>query len=104
MTLQMKLEKSEQGVVLAVAGHVTIQTSPALNKVLKSLFQDSEITTIQVKLDEVEQMDLSGVAILIEGLRWSKRTAGSFILSGLTGTVRDVFELAKLDTIFEIRN
>jgi len=102
MTLQIKQEKSGQGVVLDVVGDVTIQTSPALRDALKPLFNGSGVTSIQVNLDGVEFMDSSGIATLVEGLQWSKASEGKFVLSGLTETVRDVFELAKLDTVFEI--
>jgi len=101
MSLQIEVEKAGSSVVVQVNGDVTIQTSTQLRKHLKPLFE-SEMDKIQVKLDGVSFMDSSGIATLVEGLQWSKKSEGKFILSGLTETVRDVFELAKLDTIFEI--
>ena len=102
MSLNLKLDKDGEQVTLDVSGNVTIQTSSQLRGELKPLF-DSQATNIHVRLSGVEFMDSSGIATLVEGLQWSKRTGGSFVLSGLSETVRDVFELAKLDTIFEIQ-
>ncbi len=101
MGLQIESKKLDNKIVLEVNGDVTIQTSTLLRQNLKPLFE-SGVDCIHINLEGVEFMDSSGIATLVEGLQWSKRTAGRFILSGLTETVRDVFELAKLDTIFEI--
>jgi len=102
MTLQIKTEQTEQGVVIGVVGDVTIQTSPLLREALQPFFNDNGVTSIQVNLNGVDFMDSSGIATLVEGLQWSKKNEGKFVLSGLTDTVRDVFTLAKLDSVFEI--
>jgi len=102
MTLQIKTEQTEQGVVIGVVGDVTIQTSPLLREALQPFFNGSSVTSIQVNLNGVDFMDSSGIATLVEGLQWSKKNEGKFVLSGLTDTVRDVFTLAKLDSVFEI--
>ena len=102
MTLQIEINKTDESFEVGVAGDVTIQNSNQLRKALKPLF-DGDAKVIHVNLAGVEFMDSSGIATLVEGLQWSKRTSGRFLLSGLTETVRDVFELAKLDTIFEIQ-
>jgi len=102
MSLKIDIKTVDDIAVLEVNGDVTIQTSNQLRNDLKPLFE-SPLESIHVKLAGVEFMDSSGIATLVEGLQWSKRTGGRFILSGLTETVRDVFELAKLDTIFEIQ-
>ena len=101
MSLQIKVEHADKEVALNVYGDVTIQTSSELRNTLKPLFT-SDAKRISVQLGGVEFMDSSGIATLVEGLQWSQASGGRFVLLGLTDTVRDVFELAKLDTIFEI--
>ena len=101
MSLHIETEHAGKAATVAVKGDVTIQTSPELRSELQSLFS-SDVEVIHVKLEGVDFMDSSGIATLVEGLQWSKRVGGRFVLSGLTETVRDVFELAKLDTLFEI--
>ncbi|MDX8388794.1 MAG: STAS domain-containing protein [Ghiorsea sp.] len=101
MSLKIETSKENGKVLLEVSGDVTIQTSTQLRNDLKPHF-DNKVGCIHVRLSGVEFMDSSGIATLVEGLQWSKKTEGKFILSGLTETVRDVFELAKLDTVFEI--
>jgi len=101
MSLHIETEHAEKEVTVCVKGDVTIQTSPELRNALQPLFT-SNIEVVRVMLNDVKFMDSSGIATLVEGLQWSKTSGGRFVLSGLSETVRDVFELAKLDTIFEI--
>ncbi len=103
MSLHIEITREDKTATVVVKGDVTIQTSPELRAKLKPLFA-SDVTRIDVKLDGVDFMDSSGIATLVEGLQWSKASGGKFVLSGLTETVRDVFELAKLDTVFEIED
>ncbi len=104
MNVQLKFERQDQDdshVLLRVYGDVTIHTSPRLREQLKPLLS-ANIQEVRVALDHVDFMDSSGIATLVEGLQWARLTGGRFILSGLSENVRDVFELAKLDTVFEI--
>lgn len=102
MKLQFGLEdRGENRKLLRVTGDVTIHTSPRLREQLKPLFS-AQTKEIQVALDQVDFMDSSGIATLVEGLQWARLTGGRFVLSGLGKNVRDIFTLAKLDTVFEI--
>ena len=94
-------EKGENSMLLRVTGDVTIHTSPHLREQLKPWFS-AKTREIHVALDEVDFMDSSGIATLVEGLQWARLTGGRFVLSGLRQNVRDIFTLAKLDTVFEI--
>ncbi len=96
-------ERAKGAHVVTVKGDVTIHTSPQLRKALKPLLT-AATKEVRVQLDGVGFMDSSGIATLVEGLQWARETGGRFVLSGLSETVRDVFELAKLDTVFEIDN
>jgi len=57
---------------------------------------------ILVNLSGIEYMDSSGIATFVEAFQKTKRYQGRLILAELTATVRGVFEIAKLDSIFEI--
>ena len=106
MNASLKFERkelSENDVMLQVFGDVTIHTATRLREQLKPLFT-TKMQSIHVVLDNVEFMDSSGIATLVEGLQWSRLTGGRFVLSGLRDNVRDIFSLAKLDTVFEIED
>jgi len=103
MKLDVTVETmNNAGVVqVVVDGTVNIHTSPRLREVLKPLFinQNKEI---HVQLSGVPFMDSSGIATLVEGLQWARSSGGRFVLNDLQATVRDVFSLAKLDSVFDI--
>lgn len=92
----------DASVRLSVRGDINIHTAMALRKQLKPLL-DPKHKEVQVELSGVDFMDSAGIATLVEGLQWSRNSGGRFILSGLTGNVRDIFTLAKLDTVFDIQ-
>jgi len=104
MNTNLKFEREDADVghvLLRVYGDVTIHTSPSLREQLKPMLSAS-VKEIHVVLKHVDFMDSSGIATLVEGLQWARLTGGRFVLSGLSENVRDVFELAKLDTVFDI--
>jgi len=106
MDVTLKFEREDRDdlhTLLRITGDVTIHTSPSLRKQLKPLYT-SKMKEIHVALDQVDFMDSSGIATLVEGLQWSRLTGGRFVLSGLRENVKDVFSLAKLDTIFDIED
>jgi len=102
MKLEINTHTSENGEArVEVRGNVTIHSSPELRRALLPLFADG-YSMIRVDLTEVGFIDSSGIATLVEGLKWARESGGRFVLAGLSDKVRDVFELAKLDTVFDI--
>jgi len=100
--LQFECDKQDDGSArLKVIGDVTIHTSPKLREQLKPLLAE-DVREVRVQLDEVEFMDSSGIATLVEGLQWSRASGGRFVLCGLHENVRDVLSLSKLDSVFDI--
>jgi len=102
MMLEVGVEKkSDDEAWVQVKGDVNIQTSPDLRKQLKPLFSQ-ESGEIHVNLSGVTFMDSSGIATLVEGLQWARKVNGRFVLHELQATVKDIFVLSKLDSVFEI--
>ncbi len=105
----MKLEiaetkQSESAARLTLDGVVNIHTSVQLRQRIKPMLNDKS-REIHVDLSGVRFIDSAGLATLVEGLQWSRASENRrFVLSGLNENVRDIFELAKLDTIFEIED
>jgi len=86
---------------LSVRGVVDVRTSPRLRRVMSSHF-NSETKCLHVVLDEVPRMDSSGVATLLEGVRWSRSSGNRFVLSGLNDSLHDLFAISNLEREFEI--
>jgi len=103
MNLEITQTKQDGDAVhLALNGVVNIHTAVALRQQLKPLLDNAK-QLIHVDLSGVGFIDSAGLATLVEGLQWSRETGDRrFVLSGLSDNVRDIFELAKLDTVFDI--
>ncbi len=85
-------------IVVEVRGKITMASSPELRQILNPLYSGDK--GIIVDLSRVSAMDSSGVATLVEGLKWRHRTQKAFILIGVRSRIHDLFSLTKLDTSF----
>jgi anti-sigma B factor antagonist len=87
--------------VVAASGEVDLYTSPKLREAIVSSVSDRSPSVV-VDLAEVSYMDSSGIATLVEALQLTKKHSGRLVLAGLTPRVREVFELARLQSVFEL--
>jgi anti-sigma B factor antagonist len=94
--------KDENGVaIIEVAGEVDMYSSPEVRSAIISLTK-SKRQVICIDLHKVSYMDSSGLATLVEGLQLTGQYKGNFKLVHLREEVLEVFELTRLDHIFEI--
>ena len=102
MDIHVVMARTEEGHgVLEVRGEVDMHTSPRVREAQIRLLKQGARRVV-IDRAGVPYMDSSGIATLIEGLQWARREGREFRLAGLTPTVRDVFELARLADVFEI--
>ncbi len=101
MNLVITTEEIDQKVFVNIEGEVDLYSSPEVRKKIFDLVK-KKAPVILINLEKVKYMDSSGVATLIEGLQQCNKYNGRFVLFGLQDNVREVFELTRLDKIFEI--
>ena len=101
MTLIIETQKSPQSSIIKVEGEVDLYTSPKLRSEILNAVLAAEAEVL-IDLSEVEYMDSSGVATLVEGFKGARENAKTFKLIAPSQAVMKVLELAKLDSIFEI--
>ena len=87
--------------VLALEGEIDLNESPAVRERIKPLI-DAQLPRIIVDLSGVSYIDSSGLALFIESMQRIQGYGGKFALTGLRPTVRTIFEIARLDQIFQI--
>ena len=101
MSLELTQDKDRGAVTLTVTGDIDMSSSTKMRDALTPLFKnDSKI--VVVDLSGVSYMDSSGIATLVEGLQWSHSSKNKFRLAALSPGVKDVFEIARLLTVFEV--
>ena len=95
------IETDNGAVIVSIQGDIDMGSSTKVREHLVPLFTDNQKAVV-VDLSEVNYIDSSGIATLVEGLQWSHSSKNIFRLTGLTAMVQDVFDIARLSTVFEI--
>ena len=101
MALQIDRTEKDGDALLKVKGEVDLYSSPELRTaILKGVKAKGDLG---VDLSEVQYMDSSGVATLVEGLKMASRENRAFVLVAPSEPVMKVLQLARLDSVFDIR-
>ncbi len=87
--------------VVDVQGDVDLSRSGEFQQSLLAVL-DKKPERIVVNLAGVQYMDSSGVAGLVKLMGKARQQQVSFCLAALADRVRGIFEITRLDTIFEI--
>ncbi len=99
--LDVKTKSEDSVTIIEIDGEVDLYSSPALRKVLLEMTK-AQNKAILVDLAKVKYMDSSGVATLVEALQQVGKYEGKLKLANLRDAVKNVFELSRLDKVFDI--
>lgn len=102
----MKILTSESGgtTIIAVEGEIDITSSPDLHKTFEKLVKQN-VTKFIVDLKLTSYMDSSGLATLVFLFQTLKDKQGKVVLANIpSDKVRAIFEITRLDKLFEIYN
>jgi len=104
MKVEIVTEKIETGFLLRLKGDVDMNTSSDVRSALAGMFRQGGpgIKAILIDLSHVRYMDSSGIATLVEVMQICMKKGARLRLFELSPPVRDVFELARLSSVFEI--
>ena len=100
--MEIKQRTVGDAVIVAFSGDVDMATSPDARRVFLDLVA-KKTPKIVVNLTSVSYIDSSGLATLVECFQNMRKFGGKLRLFGLNENIKDVFSLARLDTIFEIK-
>lgn len=92
----------EDAAIVDVIGDIDLNRSMELQKALLDVL-DQGPRRIVVNLSEVPYMDSSGVASLVKLLSRTRKGGSQLYLVGLTQRVRSLFEITRLDAVFNIQ-
>lgn len=87
--------------VLTVDGEINFNSSPDFRKAFLKVLE-SKAQRVVVNLAGVAYVDSSGLATLVEAHQKIKNSGGRLRLANLTGKVKSLFEITKLEKLFEI--
>jgi len=101
--MQINLEEKNGISILRITGDIDINTSPDMKKFFdEGIGKDKSKVVIDLK--DVGYVDSSGLATLVEILKSMRAYGGALKLSGLSSKVKGLFEITKLDKLFDIKD
>lgn len=99
--MQMNSEEKNGILVFKITGDIDINSSPDMKKGFEKIFREKK-NRIVIDLKSVGYVDSSGLATIVEILKNMRVYGGKLKLSGLSDKVRGLFEITKLDKLFDI--
>jgi anti-sigma B factor antagonist len=87
--------------VLPLKGEIDLHVSPSVTASLNTMIEKKPERLV-VDLSGVSYIDSAGLAALIQAMQKVEAYGGKFLLAGLQETVRSIFEISRLDQVFQI--
>jgi anti-sigma B factor antagonist len=102
MKVEIATKKIGAGFLMSLKGDVDMNSSPDVRGSLAAAFKEGGAKALLIDLSGVRYMDSSGIATLVEAMQNCMKQGIRLRLVELSPSVRDVFELARLASVFEI--
>jgi len=99
--MQINMEEKAGVAVCRVKDDVDINSSPEVKKYFDQLACEKK-EKVLISFEGVNYMDSSGLATLVEILKTMRSYGGKLKLCNLSDKIRGLFEITKLDRLFDI--
>ncbi|MDD4013364.1 MAG: STAS domain-containing protein [Candidatus Omnitrophica bacterium] len=99
--MQINLEEMGGISVFRVSGDIDINSSPDVKKSFDKAI-NAKKNKVVINLKDVGYVDSSGLATLVEIFKNLRSLGGKLKLTNLSGKVKGLFEITKLDKLFDI--
>jgi anti-anti-sigma factor len=99
--MQTAFERRGTNCLGSISGRITTDSSPGLRLLLLETLQRVDCESLTIDLHQVEYMDTSGPAVLLEVLRAARLFNKRFQLSYLGGRPRYLLEAVRLLRLFK---
>ena len=99
--MQINMEDKGGISIFRMSGDIDINTSPDVKKSFDKAVKEKKEKVV-INLKQVGYVDSSGLATLVEILKNLRSYGGKLKLASLSDKVRGLFEITKLDKLFDI--
>lgn len=100
--VKISTRRMEKTAILDITGDIDLAHSGEVRRLMLVEFRENRTSKVILNLIEVNYIDSSGVASLVEGLKASRDVGARMILVGLSPIAYEVLQLSKLLKVFEI--
>lgn len=101
--MEVKTRKVKDVIIVSVAGRMGEVTAPEFEETMKEFIEEGD-TRFIVNLKELEYISSAGLRSILATAKILKEKNGQIVLAGLTGAVKEVFEISQFVSIFKIFN
>jgi anti-sigma B factor antagonist len=88
-------------IVIDLKGQLDIYNSNDLNKLIEA-YRQRGFHKFAVNLEDVTYLDSSTISVFIHCFQTLEKSQGKFVIAGLQGVPKEIFEMAKLHDVFEL--
>lgn len=99
--MAVKIDAKGALTICRVDGEIDITSSPGMKKAFDKLIA-TKAPKMVIELSQVTYIDSSGLATLVEILKGMRSYGGKMRLAGMSPKIKSLFEITKLDKLFEI--
>ena len=100
--MRQEIYVEDEKVMVNLSGSLFMEEAALLRQ--KLLLQlEKGYNQFVVNLSGVDYIDSSGLGVLVAVHKRALQNGGTVILIGMQGTVKELFELTRLDKVFDIR-
>lgn len=100
--VKISTRRIDTTIILDISGDIDLAHSSEVRRAVLLEFRENRMPKVILNLVEVNYIDSSGVASLVEGLKASRDIGARLILFGLSPIAHEVLQLSKLLNVFEI--
>ncbi|KAF2992814.1 Anti-sigma-B factor antagonist [Methylocystis sp. MJC1] len=100
MQLETQIQNDRVAIIVKEERLDAHNSSELKERILRTLEEGGR--RLVVDLADVKFIDSSGLGALLSGYKNANQRSGTFVLSGLQPRVRSMFELTRLNRVFEI--
>ena len=98
--MQISEELKSEALVIVASGRIDSNTASQLEAVLPDRVQANDATVMD--LSDVAYVSSAGLRVLLKGAKIAKTTGHRLVLSGLSPSVQEVFDISGFSSIFAI--
>jgi anti-sigma B factor antagonist len=100
--VQISTRRMDKTAILDISGDIDLAHSTEVRRAVLQEFREKHTPRVILNLRDVNYIDSSGVASLVEGLKAARDVGSRLILFGLSPIAHEVLQLSRLLKIFEI--
>jgi anti-sigma B factor antagonist len=95
------MSRKDRPNILPLEGEIDLHVSPEVADTLRDMIEKRPKVLV-VDLGKVTYLDSSGLAVLIAGMQDVQKYGGRFAVANIQESVQHIFEIARLDQVFQI--